>query len=54
MRRVVDGHHKELDIEGSKEMMVSIAYGMPFELKQFGLFHVALHIDAIADTNIEG
>ena len=54
MRRVVDGHRQELEIECSKEMMVGVAYGMPFELDQFGLFHVALHIDATADTNIEG
>jgi hypothetical protein len=54
MLRVVDGHRKELDIERSKEMMVGIAYGMPFELEQFGLFHVSLHIDATADTNVEG
>jgi hypothetical protein len=54
MRRIVDGHRKELAIEESKEMMVGVAYGMPFELDQFSLFHVALHIDATADTNIEG
>lgn len=54
MWRLVNGHQKELDIERSKEMMVGIAYGMPFELEQYGLFHVSLHIDATADTNIEG
>jgi hypothetical protein len=35
-------------------MMVGIAYGMPFELEQFGLFHVSLHIDTTSDTNMEG
>jgi hypothetical protein len=35
-------------------MMVAIAYGMPFELDQFSLFHVSLHIDATSDTNKEG
>jgi hypothetical protein len=32
---VVDDHHQELDLADSKEMMVAIAYGMPFELAQF-------------------
>jgi hypothetical protein len=27
-------------------MMVGIEYGMPFELEQFGLFHVSMYIDA--------
>jgi hypothetical protein len=35
-------------------MMVAIAYGMPFELSQFSLFHVSLHIDATSDTNKKG
>jgi hypothetical protein len=34
--------------------MVGIAYGMPFELEQFGLFHVSMHIDATTDSNNEG
>jgi hypothetical protein len=34
--------------------MVGIVYGMPFEIKQFGLFHVSLHIDATSNTNKEG
>jgi hypothetical protein len=42
---LVDGHQKDLDIEGSKEMrMVGIAYGMPLKLEQFGLFHVSCGI----------
>ena len=50
MLRIVCNHCRELKIADSKEMMVGIAYGMPFELEQFGLFHVSLHIDATADT----
>jgi hypothetical protein len=34
--------------------MIGIAHGMPFEMEQFGLFHVSLHIDVKADTNKEG
>jgi hypothetical protein len=54
MLRIVHDHQRELDIEESKEMMLGLAYGMPFELEQFGLFHVSLHIDATTDTNKEG
>jgi hypothetical protein len=35
-------------------MKVGIAYGMPFELEQFGLFHVSMHIDATTDSNKQG
>jgi hypothetical protein len=51
---IVDDHHRCLKIDDSKEMMVGIAYGMPFELEQFGIFHVSMHIDATADSNKEG
>ncbi len=54
MLQIVNDHCHELKIADSKEMMVGIAYGMPYELEQFGLFHVSLHIDATADTNKEG
>jgi hypothetical protein len=50
---VVDDHHPELNIADSKEMMVARAYGMSFELNQFSLFHVSLHIDATSDTSKE-
>jgi hypothetical protein len=54
MLRVVGDHRRELKLADTKEMMVAIAYGMPFELAQFALFHVSLHIDATSDTNKEG
>ena len=54
LRIVGDDHRRSLKIDDSKEMMVGIAYGMPFELEQFGLFHVSMHIDATADSNKEG
>jgi hypothetical protein len=41
---VVDDCRLELKIDDSKEMMVGIAYSMPFKLEQFELFHVSLHI----------
>ncbi len=41
---IMDGHQNEFKIEDSKEMKVGIAYSMPFELEQFGLFHVSMHI----------
>ena len=50
----MDDHRRVLKIKDSQEMMVGIAYGMPFELQQFELFHVSLHIDATADSNKEG
>jgi hypothetical protein len=34
-------------------MMVGIAYDMSFELEQFGLFYVSMHIDATCDLNKE-
>jgi hypothetical protein len=54
MLQIVSNHHHELKIADSKEMMVGIAYGMPFELEQFGLFNVSMHIDATVDTSKEG
>jgi hypothetical protein len=54
MLRIVDDHCRGLKIDDSKEMKVGIAYGVPFELEQFGLFHVSMHIDATADSNKEG
>jgi hypothetical protein len=41
----VDDHHHRLKIDDSKKRMVGIAYGT-FELEQFGIFHVSMHIDA--------
>ncbi len=54
MLRIVEDHRRVLKINDSQEMMVGIAYGMPFELQQFELFHVSMHIDATADSNKEG
>jgi hypothetical protein len=54
MLRVVDDHRRELNIPDSKEMVVAITNGMSFELAQFSLCHVSLHIDAMSDTNKEG
>jgi hypothetical protein len=54
MLQVVDDHHRELSIADSKQMMIAIGYGMSFELLQFSLFHVLLHIDTTSDTNKEG
>jgi hypothetical protein len=34
--------------------MVGIAYAMPYEVRQFQLSNVCLHIDATADSNKEG
>jgi hypothetical protein len=52
--QIMDDHQCELKIHDTQEMMVGIAYGMPFELEQFGLFHVSmLHIDATSDSNKE-
>ena len=55
MLKIVTDHRRELKVDDSKEMMVlGIAHAMPFELDQFALFHVSLHIDATSDTNKEG
>jgi sensor c-di-GMP phosphodiesterase-like protein len=54
MLMVVNEHRRVLNISDTQELMVSIAYAMPFELQQFNLFHVCLHIDATADSNKEG
>jgi hypothetical protein len=53
MLKIVDDHRRELKIHDTQEMMVGIAYGMPYELEQFGLFHVSMHIDATSDSNKE-
>jgi hypothetical protein len=50
MLQIFSNHCRELKIADSKEMMVGIACGMPFELEQFGLFHASMHIDATADS----
>ncbi len=54
MLQIVDDHRWGLKIDDSKQMMVGIVYGMPFELDQFGLFHVSMHIDATANSYNEG
>jgi hypothetical protein len=54
MLQIVDDHRRVLKIDDSKELMVGLACAMPFELQQFGLFHVSMHIDATADSNNEG
>ena len=54
MIKIVDDHQHVLQIQDTQEMMVGIAYGRPFELQQFSLFHVCMHIDATADSNKEG
>jgi hypothetical protein len=51
---IVSDHRRVLKIDDSQEMMVGIAYAMPFEIQQFDLFHVCMHIDATADSNKEG
>ena len=53
MLRVVSAHRQLLPIADSQEMMVGIAYAMPFEVRQFQLFNVCLHIDATAESNKE-
>ncbi len=54
MLRVVSAHRQLLPIADSQEMMVGIAYAMPFEVRQCQLFNICLHIDATADSNKEG
>jgi hypothetical protein len=54
MLRVVSDHRRLLPIADLQEMMVGIAYAMRYEVQQFQLFNVCLHIDATADSNKEG
>jgi hypothetical protein len=54
MLRVVSDHCWLLPIADSQEMMVGIAYEMPYKVKEFQLFNVCFHIDATADSNKEG
>jgi hypothetical protein len=51
---VVSDYRRLLPISNSQEMMVGIAYVMPYEVRQFQLFNVCLHIDLTADSNKEG
>ena len=51
---VADGARRKQKIDDEQDMVVSLAYVTPFELRQFKLFHLVLHIDATADTNNEG
>jgi hypothetical protein len=53
MLQIVIDHRRELKIHDTQEMMVGIAYGMPYELQQFGLFHVSMYIDVTSDSNKE-
>jgi hypothetical protein len=54
LHAVSDHHGRLLPIADSQAMMVGIAYAMPYEVRQFQLFNVCLHIDATADSNKEG
>jgi predicted cupin superfamily sugar epimerase len=40
-----------LKINNSQVMMVGIAFAMPFEIQQFELLHVCMHIDVTPDSN---
>ena len=40
-------------IADNQMMMIGLAYVLPFELKQFQLFHAVMHVDAMAKTNKE-
>ena len=46
---VSDQHRSALKIDSSQEMMVGLAFAMPFEIRQFELFHVYWHIDTTAN-----
>ena len=46
-------HQEALGIADNQEIMVGIAFGLPFELKQFKIFHSIVHVDATMDTNLE-
>jgi hypothetical protein len=54
MLHIVSDHRRVLQIKDSQEMMVGIAFAMPFEIQQFKLFPICCHIDATSDTNKEG
>jgi hypothetical protein len=54
MLKVVTDHQRALKISDTQEIMVGIAYAMPFELQQFDIFHVCMHSNATADSNKEG
>ena len=47
-------HRAARGISDQQQMMIGIAWVLPFELRQFRLFHVVLHIDATAKSNKEG
>jgi uncharacterized protein YpbB len=44
MLKVVNYHQHVLNIADTQEMMVGITSNMPFELQQFDLFHVCMHM----------
>jgi hypothetical protein len=44
MHRIIGDDCRVLNKIVIQEMMFSIAYGVPFELEQFSLFHVSMHI----------
>jgi hypothetical protein len=54
MLHVLLGHQCLPPVADSQEMMVGIAYAMPYEVQQFQLFHVCMHADGTADSNKEG
>ena len=52
--KVVNANCARRKIDDNQEMVVSVAYVTPFELRQFQLFHCVIQIDATADSNNEG
>lgn len=46
-------HCQALGIADNQEMMMGLAFVVPFELKQFKTLHSIVHIDATMDTNLE-
>ena len=53
MYEQADHHRKLRRVTRNQQMMIGIAWVLPFEIRQFRLFHAVIHIDATAKTNKE-
>ena len=46
-------HRRQRNLRPDQEMMVGVAFALPYEINRFKAFHIVMHIDATSSTNNE-
>ena len=51
--QLMDKHRHQQNLCPDQEMMVGVAFALPYEINRFKAFHIVMHIDATSSTNNE-